>query len=85
VADFNPFSLDAQVATVIEKLKHQDRKSAEMHAQNTKVLGEILIQAKATNGRVTKLEMQWRYVMGCAAGISLIIGAVWAAFVHLAK
>lgn len=75
--EFNPNSVDATIATVIERLNFQDDTRSEQHAENKKVLGEILVQAKLTNGRVTKLELRWRYVIGFAAGASAIAAAIW--------
>jgi hypothetical protein len=77
VADFNPLSVDAQLATIIETLRLQNLGSALMHQENKKVQADILRESKATNGRVTALELRERYRMGWAAGISLAAAAAW--------
>jgi hypothetical protein len=77
VSEFNPFSLDAQLGAVLERLKSQDRMSSEMHAENKLALGAILAEAKITNGRITKLEGRWKYIAGSAAGVSLCATLLW--------
>ncbi|MEN3369931.1 MAG: hypothetical protein V7609_2074 [Verrucomicrobiota bacterium] len=79
--DFNPFSVDAQLATIITELKTQKAASEAMHEENKKVQGEILVQAKKTNGRVTKLE---HYVAAIVGG-AFVIGVLWAVFTHFVK
>jgi hypothetical protein len=64
--EFNPNSIDAQLATVIERLSTQDVWLKAIHRQT-----------KLTNGRVTRLESKWRYVCGFAAGASGIVIAIW--------
>lgn len=94
--DFNPNSVDAQFARLIAGLDAQDTKMAELlkaqdkfvevrHRANARVLDEILIQAKSTNGRVTKLEasetsraIRWRYTVAIGGALSTIAGAIWA-------
>jgi hypothetical protein len=78
VADFNPFSVDAQLATLIANSKT-------MHEANMKVQAEILRETKSTNGRVTRLEMRERYRTGWSAGVSLAVAAAWAFVTHLWK
>jgi hypothetical protein len=76
--DFNPQSVDATIATVLERMSAQDIWLRAIHKQT-----------KLTNGRVTKLELQmegrWRYLVGGAIGISLVITALWAVFQHFTK
>jgi hypothetical protein len=82
---FNPNSIDAKLATLLERMGSQD-----------KILKEIHAQAKLTNGRVTQhdkdlaklalqMEGRWRYLVGGAFGISISITALWALFVHFTK
>ena len=59
--NFNPQSLNAQLATIIER----QREAAERDVQ-------ILEQVRATNGRVTKLET-WRAVL---KGQTVLIGSL---------
>jgi hypothetical protein len=83
--DFNPQSIDAQLATVLARMSAQDA-----------LLQAIHTQTKLTNGRVSqhdkdlaKLELQmegrWRYLVGGAFAISIMITALWAMFVHFTK
>jgi hypothetical protein len=83
--DFNPHSVDATIATVITRLDAQDEARASQHEENKEVLDAILVQAKATNGRVTKLEMKWLYVAGLVVGGWFVLGLAWALFVHFSK
>ena len=64
--DFNPNSIDAQLARILVRLENQDT-----------TLGEILTQTKATNGRVTKLEGDRKYLLGLSAGVAGAIATVW--------
>jgi hypothetical protein len=86
--NFNPNSIDAQLAVVITRLNAQDESQAKAHRENTSVLDAILTQTKATNGRVTKLEIKvsgieskaesrWRHIAGVTAGISGTVFVVW--------
>jgi hypothetical protein len=77
VADFNPFSVDSQLAGIIETLRQQNRASEAMHSENKKVQAAILAEAKITNCRVTALEGRWKYVTGIAAGVSFCAGLLW--------
>jgi hypothetical protein len=79
--EFNPASVDATIATVIARLDDQDKRSKTQHEENMKVQSEILVQAQATNGRVTKLE---KYV-AALIGAWFVIGIVWQLYVHFAK
>jgi hypothetical protein len=76
--NFNPNSIDAQLATVLQRMNAQDVWLRAIHTQT-----------KLTNGRVTKLELQmegrWRFLVGGAIGISLVITTLWAVFQHFAK
>jgi hypothetical protein len=70
--DFNPHSVDATIATVLERMSAQDIWLKAIHRQT-----------KLTNGRVTKLEKKWIYVAGLVVGGWGVIGAAWAVFTHL--
>jgi hypothetical protein len=69
--DFNPNSVDATIATVLERMSAQDIWLKAIHRQT-----------KLTNGRVTKLEKKWIYVAGLMVGGWFVIGAGWAVFTH---
>jgi hypothetical protein len=73
--DYNPNSMDAQFAGVLQRLSSQDN-----------ALQKILIQTTATNGRVTiveqKLEGRWKYLVGGGAGVSLCAMVLWELFRH---
>ena len=58
--------MDATIATVLERMSAQDIWLKAIHRQT-----------KLTNGRVTKLEMKWRYICGFAAGSSAIVVGLW--------
>jgi hypothetical protein len=68
--DFNPNSVDSQLATIISRLNGQDVYLRNIHAQT-----------KLTNGRVTKLE---RYVAMILGGWFVII-TLWAVYSHFVK
>jgi hypothetical protein len=64
---FDPNSPAAMFATILARLKNQDKEMVrvaaevaetvrEKHAENSKVLDSILVQTKLTNGRVIILE-----------------------------
>jgi hypothetical protein len=82
VADFNPFSSDAQFAKIIERLDRQDRETERHHCENKKTLSAIREQTTLTNGRVTKLEKKWIYAAGLVVGGWFVIGVVWAVITH---
>jgi uncharacterized protein YdeI (YjbR/CyaY-like superfamily) len=79
--EFNPNSVDSQLATIIAELKTQKESSEAMHEENKTVQAEILVQAKKTNGRVTKLELYFAAIMGGA----FVIGLLWTVFAHFWK
>lgn len=94
--DFNPNSVDATIATVLERLDSQDEARSQQHEENKKVLGEILVQAKATNGRVTQSEKdiaaireefrgKWKEAFAWIGGACFVAMIVWTLFVHFAK
>jgi hypothetical protein len=96
VSEFNPRSNDAMFAKILGRLDSQDKKMCERleaqdkfvevrHLANAHTLDSILIQTKATNGRVTKLEkieerraIRWQLAVKVGAGVSTIAGAIWA-------
>jgi hypothetical protein len=51
--------MDAQLATLIERLDNLKADTSRRHDENKETLGEILNQTKKTNGRVDDLE-KWR-------------------------
>jgi hypothetical protein len=69
--EFNPNSIDSQLATLLARLGAQDVWLKAIHRQT-----------KLTNGRVTKLEKKWIYVSGLIIGGWFIIGIAWVAFTH---
>lgn len=69
--DYNPNSVDSQLATIISRLNGQDVYLRNIHAQT-----------KLTNGRVTKLEMSKIYFLGMCAGVSGIVAGLWKLFFH---
>ncbi|TMJ17789.1 MAG: hypothetical protein E6G94_01430 [Alphaproteobacteria bacterium] len=69
--EFNPNSIDAQLATVIQRLGDQDIWLKAIHRQT-----------KLTNGRVTKLEKKWIYVAGLIIGGWFVLGGAWFVFTH---
>ena len=77
MADFNPFSFDSQLATIIETLRQQNLTLENNHEDNQKAQASILAEQKITNGRVRALEGRWKYITGIAAGISLCATALW--------
>ena len=80
--NFNPNSVDAQLATIISELVRQKESSDERHAENTNVLNAIREQTTKTNGRVSKLENSRKYFLGWIAGASAVGGVVWQLISH---
>jgi len=81
---FDPRSLDAQLATIIEQMKQQDRERADYHKIEreyregvTRRLDRIQDSVDKTNGRVTKLERQEWHNRGFAAAVALLVGCIW--------
>jgi len=72
MTDFNPNSPDSQFSAILTRLDEQD-----------KTLGEILSQAKKTNGRVTSLETFRGAVMVLGGiGMSLLGSLATAVALH---
>jgi hypothetical protein len=72
--DFNPHSIDAQLATVLQRMNAQDVYLRAIHTQTT-----------LTNGRVNKLEQKWIYVAGLIFGGWFVIGVLWVLFIHFSR
>jgi hypothetical protein len=77
VSDYNSNSSDAQFATILEKLKNQDKESLayrnRSEANDARMENLLLIQ----NGRVRALEREKWIQRGFVAGISLAVTLAW--------
>jgi hypothetical protein len=76
--EYNPNSVDAQLATVLTRMNGQDVYLRAIHTQTT-----------LTNGRVTKLEFKiegrWKYLVGIGAGAAAVATFFWKLLEHFAK
>ena len=85
-AEFNPNSSDAMFALILERLNQQDILAENRHKDEKATTEAILAQCKATNGRVTKLELWRSHQRGwllCASAITSFAGAALVKyFVH---
>lgn len=80
--EFNPMSSDAMFAKVLARLDEQDRAAEKREALLRDQLGRIELQAKLTNGRVSRLEQERWVQRGAVAVISIVATTLWGWFSH---
>lgn len=74
---FNPYSKDAQFATIIEKLKNQDKDSLLFRTSQMEYNARIEALIMLQNGRVRTLERDKWLQRGFVTAISLLATAAW--------
>jgi hypothetical protein len=68
--NFNPNSVDAKLATILERLDSMEQRDGEFRTQ---------LMARLSNAEVAiQTLMQWRYyIIGAAAAIAIVAKSVW--------
>ena len=80
--DFNPASIDATLATVLER---QTANAIEFNRRFDELIAEMRSMKQDHSGRLQALE-RWRYyIAGAAAGVGLLFHALWDWLTHSNK